>query len=73
MATLATRLETLTLRALEQIVGPDCELSAQIAPTRDEKHGDYQCNAALGLVSTPEEEAFLSAGAYAAEVRRLRA
>ncbi len=49
MATLATRLETLTLRALEQIVGQDCELSAQIAPTRDEKHGDYQCNAALGL------------------------
>lgn len=29
-------------------------------------------NAALGRASTPEEEAFLSAGAYAAEVRRLR-
>ncbi|MCE6961992.1 DUF924 domain-containing protein [Cereibacter sphaeroides] len=29
-------------------------------------------NAALGRASTPEEEDFLSAGAYAAEVRRLR-
>ncbi len=49
MATLAGRLEALTLRALEQIVGDSEGLSAQIAPTRDEKHGDYQCNAALGL------------------------
>ncbi|ABA79130.1 DUF924 family protein [Rhodobacter sphaeroides] len=29
-------------------------------------------NAALGRTSTPEEEAFLAEGAYAAEVRRLR-
>ncbi len=49
MATLAGRLEALTLRALEQIVGDSDALAAQIAPTRDEKHGDYQCNAALGL------------------------
>lgn len=49
MTTLAAKLESLTLRALERIVGQGCDLSAQIAPTRDEKHGDYQCNAALGL------------------------
>ena len=49
MATLAGRLEALALRALERIAGAEGQTSAQIAPTKDEKHGDYQCNAALGL------------------------
>ena len=49
MATLAGRLDALASRALESLVGSREDLPTAIAPTRDEKHGDYQCNAALGL------------------------
>lgn len=48
MATLVSRLDALASKALERLVA-EGGLPTQIAPTRDEKHGDYQCNAALGL------------------------
>lgn len=50
MATLAGRMEALVSGALERLVGAEGrELPTQVAPTREEKHGDYQCNVALGL------------------------
>lgn len=50
MATLSGRIEQLVSRALEALVGPEgSDLPTQVAPTREERHGDYQCNAAMGL------------------------
>lgn len=48
MITLAAKLENIISLAIKEKLGLEDALPL-LMPTKDEKHGDYQCNAAMGL------------------------
>lgn len=48
MVSLAAKLEKLVLTALKEGLGVE-DAPAMLMPTKDEKRGDYQCNAAMSL------------------------
>lgn len=48
MLSLAAELESIIVGAIKTGLGVE-DAQALLMPTKDEKHGDYQCNAAMGL------------------------
>lgn len=70
MTTLVGNIEALILQALQQVTG-NSDNQALLVPCRDEKHGDYQCNAAMGLAKQMKQKPRDIAEKIAASLREL--